>query len=514
MEQKNMTALDVYISKVYKIALLSITLTCLLGGLSSTMDRLSGVYENVSLAIFLFCDLTNVAYVLIAVYLIKTGYENDVVKPEKLKQSKIFLIVIMLIQYNILLYMAPVREFWAFSFLFTIVTGLFLDSKVVLITSVEIMASLLISWFVDGDAFLPVKDDFFQSAVINRVLCLILTMIYIYLIVYMVSRHLIEAKKEELEKNNERVQNVLDRVTHIAGELGGASQGLVGTAQSESASTQQLFAISENLLEHSGQMIDKSEQSRKNLMNLEESSRNMEHKMQDVSRISKELSDISESNEKSLNHLMGMSQEVEQSAGKTKEVTDKLLMESGEIGETLNIINEIAESINLLALNASIEAARAGEAGRGFAVVAQEVGHLADNTKESLQKVGEVVNRVQVGTHNVSEFMSQNAEQLLNQNKVIQETVEGVRTMMNLLKKSVEAIEEAENIRGIQTGVIQETVEINEDIAERIHSENEEFTNITSMVQSNREEILELSTQVETINSMVEELEKLLVAES
>ena len=51
---------------------------------------------------------------------------------------------------------------------------------------------------------------------------------------------------------------------HIAGELGGASQSLVGTAQSESVSTQQLFAISENLLEHSGQMMDKSEQSRKN----------------------------------------------------------------------------------------------------------------------------------------------------------------------------------------------------------------------------------------------------------
>lgn len=252
----------------------------------------------------------------------------------------------------------------------------------------------------------------------------------------------------------------------------------MGTAQSESASTEQLFAISENLLEHSGQMIDKSEQSRKNLMNLEESSRNMELKMQDVNRISKELTDISVSNGQSLNHLMGMSQDVEKSTGKTKEVTDKLLTESGEIGATLDIINEIAESINLLALNASIEAARAGEAGRGFAVVAQEVGRLADNTKESLQKVGEVVSRVQMGTHNVSEFMSQNAQQLLNQNRVIQETVE-----------------------------------INEDIAGRIQSENEEFTNIASMVQSSREEIMELSGQVDTINSMVEELEKLLVTE-
>lgn len=435
----------------------------LMGGLSSTMDRLSGFYGNISLGGFIFCDLTNILYVLIAVFFIKTGYENGVVKPSKLKWSKIFLVVIMLIQYNLLLYMAPIREFWTFSFLFTIVTGLFLDSKVVFITGLEITVSLLVSWMVDGDAFLPVKDEIYQSAIINRILCLVLTMAFIYLIVRMVSRHLIGAKKEELEKNNERVQNVLNKVMHIAGELGGASQALVGTAQAESASTQQLFAISENLLEHSGQMMDKSEQSRKNLLNLEESSRNMELKMQDVNRISKELTEISASNEKFLNLLMGMSRDVESSTGKTKEVTDKL---------------------------------------------------LADNTKESLLKVGEVVNRVQGGTHDVSAFMSQNAHQLMEQNQVILKTVEGIRTMINLLKKSVEAIDEAEEIRRIQNGVIQGTVEINEDIAGRIHSENEEFTNIADMVQSNKEEILELSQQVGTINSMVEELEKLLVTES
>ncbi|MCM1493394.1 MAG: methyl-accepting chemotaxis protein, partial [Muribaculaceae bacterium] len=92
-----------------------------------------------------------------------------------------------------------------------------------------------------------------------------------------------------------------------------------------------------------------------------------------------------------------MSAEVEASTRQTREVTDQLLAETGEIGKTLNIINEIAESTNLLALNASIEAARAGEAGKGFAVVAQEVGALAANTKESLANVNNVIIRVQNG---------------------------------------------------------------------------------------------------------------------
>ena len=513
MEQKNQTALDVYISKVYKISLLAITISCLVGGVSSTMDRLSGYYQYLPIGLFIFCDLTNVLYVLIAIWFIKTGLENGMVKPEKLRQSKIFLVAIMLVQYNVLLYITPIREYWTFSFLFVIVTGLFLDPKVVLATIIEVTISMVISWFVDGDTFLPVRDESFGSAVTNRVICVVLTMIFIYLLIHMVSRHLVSAKKDEMEKNNERVQNVLGKVTHITGKLGDASEVLVSTAQSESTSTEELSAISENLLERSEQMIEKSEQSQENLMNLEESSRNMEQKMNAVNSISHQLVEISVANEQSLNHLMGMSKEVESSTGKTREVTDKLLTESGEIGKTLDIINEIAESINLLALNASIEAARAGEAGRGFAVVAQEVGTLADNTKESLQDVSEVVNRVQIGTRNVSEYISRNVEQLLNQNKVIQETVEGVRTMMNLLKEAVNAIEEAEKLRGIQNSVIQGTVKINEDIAERIHSENEEFSNIASMVQNNSEEIIALSEQVETINSMIEEMEGLLVGD-
>lgn len=259
-------------------------------------------------------------------------------------------------------------------------------------------------------------------------------------------------------------------------------------------------------------MMEKSEKSKENLANLEISSQNMEQKMQDVDLISKELVDISVSNEQALNNLMTMSEEVERSTNRTKEVTDKLLQESGEIGKTLDIINGIAESINLLSLNASIEAARAGEAGRGFAVVAQEVGNLASSTKDSLKNVTDVVSRVQNGANEVSDFMNDNAEQLMQQNKVIVDTVKGIRMMMELLKKSVEAINQADNICNTQNKVIKETVAINEDIVKSIIKENSEFSNIAGMVQSNAEDVVILSNQVDNINNMIVELENLLEA--
>ena len=65
--------------------------------------------------------------------------------------------------------------------------------------------------------------------------------------------------------------------------------------------------------------------------------------------------------------------------------------QSTKIEETINIIIDIADKINLLSLNASIEAARAGEHGRGFAVVADEIGKLAVQTSESIKTIESVL---------------------------------------------------------------------------------------------------------------------------
>ena len=508
--KKSLTALDVYINKAYPISLLATTLACLSAGISYTLNRMRGIFVFTPLYVFFIFDITNIIYLILAAYFIKTGYEAGSVKPGKLRQGKIFLILILFIQFNFILYMAPSQEFWAFSFLFVLITGLLLDTKVVLITMAEISISLIAAWFIRGERLLPAKSDLFVSDMFGRVFCMILTMLFIYLNVYMVSHFLIHAKKDELEKNNERVQNVLDKVKEIAGQLEDASGLLVKTSQSEAASTEELSAISSELIESSSHMLHKTDSSKENLDHLEESSKNMEIQMQDVEQIAKELMDKSSSSQQALNNLMSMSGEVEQSTKQARTVTDKLLSETAEIGETLNLINEIAESTNLLALNASIEAARAGEAGKGFAVVAQEVGQLAAGTKNSLQNVNNIIVRLQTGADNVSRFINENAAQVQKQNQVVVETVEAIHEMMEQLKSTVSAVEQAVETGVVQKQVIRETVSINEDIAADIKQENEEFNNIADMLKNNVEEIKTMTIQVDTINTMVTELESLL----
>lgn len=441
-------------------------------------------------------------------YLIRKSLQYQMLPKQYEKWVTLYLLILLIVNLNLIMWIFPSKESWMFAFYFVVLMAFFLDMKYILLCS-GLEAVSLVALFIFQPVTRPV-DSLLVTDWILRIICITLSLAGVILLTGFIDRYLLNAKKEQLEKNSAKVELLLQKINEITNQLGSASQVLVGTAQTESASTEELAAISETLLDSNAAMLDKSQQSQENLVNLEESSHAMELKMQEVDRISKELVDISVSNEKALNHLIEMSSEVEHSTNQTMEVTDKLSNESGEIGRTLDIINDIAESINLLALNASIEAARAGEVGRGFAVVAQEVGHLAANTKDSLQDVGSVVGRVQKGTEDVSRFVSQTAGQLLNQNKVIAETVTAVRSMMELLKDSVDAIEEVDTIRGTQNQVIQGTVEINEDIAKRIQTENEGFRNITSMVQSNSEEVITLSKQVENINAMVTELEELL----
>lgn len=509
-KRRNLSAIDEYINRVYTMVLLLVPGACECAGLLYTFSKIMGWIPSVSWTALIIFDITCLLYLGIGIFFIKTGKKDGLVKPASLTAGKLFLAIIMLIQFNFIVYMIPATDFWGFAFFFVILTAFFLDWKIVALTAVEIGGSVVVSWFLKGDIHLPAKNDYFIINMLDRVVCLMLSLVAIVLLTMFIGKFLVNAKKDEMTRNIEQVKSVLTAVQSLSENLSSAGASLSQISESESASAEEMAATSVQLLENSNLLSQKTNESMANLTELNNWESVVSENVAKVESASKNLLGKSAENEKLLSDLSSINAEVSESMKASTEIAVKLSDAVKEIGSTLKLISDISSSTNILSINASIEAARAGAAGKGFAVVATEVGKLANDTQKSLKIVEEVISRVQNNVHEITAQVQENSVKLETQNGYFSEVFSFMRDMTNLLDESGTAIDAMGEAHAKQAEVIRKTVQINQDIADSIHTENEQFGSISEMAESNASNMTELTAQAEAINGMVENMTELL----
>lgn len=181
---------------------------------------------------------------------------------------------------------------------------------------------------------------------------------------------------------------------------------------------------------------------------------------------------------------------------KSSDTVGELGKNSDQIGEIIQVIDDIADQTNLLALNAAIEAARAGEQGRGFAVVADEVRKLAERTTKATKEIANMIVQIQKDTKNAVESMEEGTQEV---NKGKELASKAGTVLEDLIQGASKVVDIA-----VQVAAASEEQSVS---AEQISRNIEAIANVTEQSATGTQQIAHSS---EDLLSMTEKLQKLI----
>ena len=309
---------------------------------------------------------------------------------------------------------------------------------------------------------------------------------------------MLESNRDEMSKIKENANTVNDNSQTLSGAveelkdrfetINDAIHGINGLMMDNSATTEELSASVTEVKHAVDNLADKAQESN------------------DVSKdVKKRATEIGKKSADSFDRAMQMNEQYEKKLS--------VSIENAKVVEKIEImaegINEIADQINLLSLNASIEAARAGEAGRGFAVVAGEIGSLASQTAETVSSIQSTIVQVKdavdtlvgdskslitfinkdvtadyqgfVDTAKQYEEDAKNMEEL---STFVSNIADNLSTTMNDVSTAINSIAEASQNAANETGTIMDSVDQVTNQVDDIENISEQQTDVANTLDS------------------------------
>ena len=232
------------------------------------------------------------------------------------------------------------------------------------------------------------------------------------------------------------LRTTINQVAENANSLAGTAQEMrLGAEQSAKAAEQ--VAMSATEIAADAELQVREMEANMNRMERVMTEMNLaEQQAEQVDQASQRSAQLAREGSRSLQNVVKRMGEIETQVHNLSQVIGDVDHKSGEIAETVEIIDNIARQTNLLALNAAIEAARAGEHGRGFAVVAEEVRKLAEQVQTSLIDITHRVQEMQHASQSARQGMNASVASVNEGSQALKEIAVGFATILESVEES------------------------------------------------------------------------------
>lgn len=299
---------------------------------------------------------------------------------------------------------------------------------------------------------------------------LIVLMVVMYILKERRNLNATEAQRRTIEDTNMRNQEAILRLLDEMGDLADGDLTVQATvteditgaiADSINYAIDALRNLVQAINETTQQVSSAAQQSQATAMHLAEAS---DHQAQQITGASSAINEMAVSIEAVSSHAGELAEEANRSVDiavrgneavqrtingmdsireqiqETSKRIKRLGESSQEIGDIVELINDIAEQTNILALNAAIQAAMAGEAGRGFAVVADEVQRLAERSADATKQIEALVKGIQSDTKEAVASMEQSTSGVVQGAQLAQNAGQSLEQIENVSKHLADLI--------------------------------------------------------------------------